>query len=160
MGTPSKPGPASSSPTEERWQSGSSGPPPTSACAPWPSTPRTTPTRSPSRRADAAVPLRGRGPAAYLDAEQIVDVAVESGLHRAAPRIRLPQRAGELCCSLCRAGADLRRAVAGTLAALGDKSVARAIARRCGVPILLGTEGATTVDEALAFFDSLGAATR
>ncbi len=42
------------------------------------------------------------------------------------------------------------------LATLGDKAVARAIASRCGVPILRGTEGATTLGEALAFFDSLG----
>ena len=39
------------------------------------STRRTTPTRCMSRAADEAIALRGRGPAAYLDAEQILDVA-------------------------------------------------------------------------------------
>ena len=31
------------------------------------------------RRADESVALRGRGPAAYLDGEQIIDVAVATG---------------------------------------------------------------------------------
>ncbi len=64
----------------------------------------------PARRADVSVPLRGRGPAAYLDAEQILDAAMRDGVHRSAPRLRVPERAGELRRRVCRSGPDLRRA--------------------------------------------------
>ncbi|MGH7820858.1 MAG: biotin carboxylase N-terminal domain-containing protein, partial [Candidatus Binatia bacterium] len=37
------------------------------------------------RRADDARPLRGRGPAAYLDVEQILAVAMESGCDAVHP---------------------------------------------------------------------------
>ncbi len=39
----------------------------------------------PVRRADLAVALRGRGPAAYLDVEQILDAAVSSGCSAVHP---------------------------------------------------------------------------
>ena len=67
----------------------------------------------PVRRADAAISLRGRGPAAYLDAEQIVDVAVSAGCAAVHPGYGFLSEQAELRCPLCRAGADLRRAVAG-----------------------------------------------
>jgi len=38
----------------------------------------------------------------------------------------------------------------------GDKAPARALAERCGVPILRGTSGATTLDDARRFFTSVG----
>jgi len=43
-----------------------------------------------------------------------------------------------------------------TLELCGDKGRARALAERCGVPILPGTSGPTRLDEAREFFDSLG----
>ena len=39
----------------------------------------------PVRRADLAVALRGRGPAAYLDVEQVLDAAVSSGCSAVHP---------------------------------------------------------------------------
>ena len=44
-----------------------------------------------------------------------------------------------------------------TLALFGDKGQARSLAERCDVPILPGTAGPTSVDEAKAFLASLGA---
>jgi len=38
----------------------------------------------------------------------------------------------------------------------GDKVEAKRLARRCGVPVIEGTSGPTTLDEARAFFASLG----
>jgi acetyl-CoA carboxylase carboxyltransferase component/acetyl/propionyl-CoA carboxylase alpha subunit len=43
-----------------------------------------------------------------------------------------------------------------TLALLGDKTAARALALRCGVPVLAGTQGAVSLEEARAFFAQLG----
>ena len=39
----------------------------------------------------------------------------------------------------------------------GDKAKAKALARSCGVPVIEGTDGPTTLREAKAFFASLGA---
>jgi pyruvate carboxylase len=39
----------------------------------------------------------------------------------------------------------------------GDKVRAKALAGRCGLPAIEGTTGSTTLDEARAFFASLGA---
>ncbi len=110
----------------------------------------------PVRRADASIPLRGRGPAAYLDAEQIVDVAVSAGCTAVHPGYGFLSEQASFAARCAEQGLIFVGPSPAALAALGDKSVAREIAWRCGVPILLGTEGATTVDEALAFFDSLG----
>jgi pyruvate carboxylase len=42
----------------------------------------------------------------------------------------------------------------------GDKAKPRRWPRACGVPVIEGTTGPTTLDEAKAFFASLGAAWR
>ena len=42
------------------------------------------------------------------------------------------------------------------LALFGDKAAARALGERLGVPVLRGTPGGITVDEAAAFMDSVG----
>ncbi len=39
----------------------------------------------------------------------------------------------------------------------GDKAKAKALAKKCGVPIIAGTSGATSLEETKAFFASLGA---
>ena len=44
-----------------------------------------------------------------------------------------------------------------TLELLGDKSEARALAERCGVPVLPGTRGAATLEDARRFFRALAA---
>src|SRR5207245_4876720 len=43
-----------------------------------------------------------------------------------------------------------------TLALLGDKVAARALAERCGVPVLRGTSGPAGLEEARAFLAALG----
>ena len=44
-----------------------------------------------------------------------------------------------------------------TLELFGDKGRARALAQQCGVPVLPGTDGPTTLEQARAFFEGLGA---
>src|SRR6185312_7583115 len=39
----------------------------------------------------------------------------------------------------------------------GDKAQAKELAKRCGVPIIDGTSGPTSLEEARAFLESLGA---
>ncbi len=108
------------------------------------------------RRADRAVPLRGTGPAAYLDAEQLVAVAVEQGCDAVHPGYGFLAEQAAFA-ERCRdAGLVFVGPEPETLAVLGDKVAARAVAGRCGLAVLAGTEGPTTPDEAHAFLASLG----
>jgi acetyl/propionyl-CoA carboxylase alpha subunit/acetyl-CoA carboxylase carboxyltransferase component len=109
------------------------------------------------RHVDTARPLRGEGPAAYLDAEQLVAVARDTGCDAVHPgygflseRADFAQRCGE-------AGLVFVGPRPETLALLGDKAAARALAVRCGVPVLRGTPGGIGPDQARAFLATLGA---
>ncbi|HEV2365129.1 MAG TPA: carboxyl transferase domain-containing protein [Caulobacteraceae bacterium] len=108
------------------------------------------------RRADDARPLKGAGAAAYLDAAQIIDVARESGCDAVHPGYGfLAENA-----AFARACADAGLVFVGprpdTLALFGDKASALAFAAEGDVPILAGTRGATSLEEAHAFFDGQG----
>ncbi|HEY2386385.1 MAG TPA: carboxyl transferase domain-containing protein [Candidatus Binatia bacterium] len=104
------------------------------------------------RRADVSIPLRGSGPAAYLDAAQIVAAArdarcdaVHPGYGFLAERPSFAQRCIE-------AGLTFVGPTPELLELLGDKARARTVAERCGVPTLPGTPGAASLTEAAGFF--------
>ncbi len=108
------------------------------------------------RHVDVARPLRGRGPRAYLDVEQLLAVARETGCDAVHPgygflseRADFARRSGE-------AGLTFVGPRPETLALLGDKVAARALAERCGVPVLRGTSGPVGLEEARAFLATLG----
>ncbi|HMK11563.1 MAG TPA: carboxyl transferase domain-containing protein [Acidimicrobiales bacterium] len=113
-------------------------------------------TSMPVRRADLAVQLRGRGPAAYLDAEQILDAAIATGCTAVHPGYGFLSEQAAFAAECTERGLLFVGPTATTLAALGDKADARMVAERCGVPVLRGTDGATSLEEAAAFFESLG----
>ena len=109
-----------------------------------------------TRKADDARKLRGIGAKAYLDAEQIIAVAKESGCDAIHPGYGfLSENA-----SFARRCADEAITFVGPrpeiLELFGDKMQSRALAERCGVPLLRGTTAATSVEEAAEFFASLG----
>jgi acetyl/propionyl-CoA carboxylase alpha subunit/acetyl-CoA carboxylase carboxyltransferase component len=109
-----------------------------------------------TRKADQARRLDGVGAAAYLDGEQIVALAKEAGCDAIHPGYGfLSENAGfaRRCAS---EGITFVGPRAEMLALFGDKVQARALAERCGVPILRGTSGRTSLDEARQFFSSLG----
>jgi acetyl/propionyl-CoA carboxylase alpha subunit len=108
------------------------------------------------RKADEARPLSGIGPTAYLDIDQILGVAREAGCDAIHPGYGfLSENAG-----FARRCAEERITFVGprpdVLELFGNKAQARALAARCGVPLLEGTNDATSADEARAFFSSLG----
>ena len=108
------------------------------------------------RRADRAVSLRGSGAAAYLDAAQLVAVAAEQGCDAVHPGYGfLAEQAAfaERCRDdgLVFVGPEPE-----TLAVLGDKVAARALAARCGLAVLPGTEGPTTPEVELDFLCTIG----
>ena len=108
------------------------------------------------RRAAESIPLEGRGAAAYLDLDQIVRLAVEHGADAVHPGYGfLAERAA--FARACRAaGVVFVGPSPEVLDLCGDKAAARRLAERCGVPVLAGTGGPTSLEEAEAFMAGLG----
>jgi len=108
------------------------------------------------RLADETHTLSGAGPAAYLDAEALVAAAHETGCDALHPGYGLLSESPELAQACEDAGITWVGPRPETLRALGDKTAARALAERCGVPVLAGTRGPTRLEEAQAFLASFG----
>jgi acetyl/propionyl-CoA carboxylase alpha subunit len=107
------------------------------------------------RKADDAVALGRAGAAAYLDIERIVAVAKEAGCDAIHPgygflseNAGLARRAAEASITFVGPSSD-------ALQLFGDKIAARKLAVQIGVPVIEGTIGPTSLDEALAFFETL-----
>ncbi|MDP6606117.1 MAG: biotin carboxylase N-terminal domain-containing protein, partial [Dehalococcoidia bacterium] len=109
-----------------------------------------------TRKADEARQLDGGGAMAYLDGEQIVRVAWEAGCDAIHPGYGFLSENAAFA-RLC-ADADIAfiGPSAGALELFGDKGRARDLAKQLGVPVLAGTSGPTTLEEAQQFFASLG----
>ena len=108
-------------------------------------------------KADEARPLQGSGAAAYLDVEQILAVAREAACDAIHPGYGFLAENAGFARRCAEEGIRFVGPRAELLELLGDKGRARALAERCGVPILPGTSRPTTVAEAREFLASLGA---
>ena len=108
------------------------------------------------RKADQAVGLKGSGPAAYLDIAQVVAVAGAEGCDAVHPGYGFLSENAAFARACAEAGLTFVGPTPETLALFGDKGRARALAEECGVPVLPGTAGSTSVEEAQAFFAALG----
>jgi acetyl/propionyl-CoA carboxylase alpha subunit len=106
-------------------------------------------------RADEARALRGRGPAAYLDVEQLVELAKQSGCEAVHPGYGFLSESAAFAWRCEEAGLLFVGPRPETLALLGDKTRARALAEQCGVAVMQGTDGATSLEQAHAFFAGL-----
>jgi acetyl/propionyl-CoA carboxylase alpha subunit/acetyl-CoA carboxylase carboxyltransferase component len=109
-----------------------------------------------TRRADEAHPLRGVGAAAYLDIEQMLAVATERGCDAVHPGYGFLSENAAFARRAAAAGIAFVGPRAETLQIFGDKTQARALAQRCGVPVLPGSQ-VVTLDQAKEFLASLGA---
>ncbi len=107
------------------------------------------------RHADTAVSLEGRGAAAYLDIAQLLEIAGRTGCDAVHPGYGFLSENPAFARALADAGIAFVGPTAELLELFGDKLKARALAREAGVPIAAGTTGATTPEEARAFFASL-----
>src|SRR5205814_2345818 len=108
------------------------------------------------RHVDTARPLRGRGPRAYLDVEQLLAVALETGCDAVHPGYGFLSEQASFARRCAEAGVTFVGPRPETLALLGAKVAARALAERCGVPVLRGTSGPASLAEARAFLAALG----
>ncbi|MBF5057208.1 pyruvate propionyl-CoA carboxylase [Alcanivorax sp. 521-1] len=109
-----------------------------------------------TRVADQAVALEGRGAAAYLDAEQLVRVAVETGCDAVHPGYGFLSESRDFAERCQQAGLTFVGPTPEVLALLGDKARARVLAEECQVPVVPGTGADTTLEQAQAFRDGLG----
>jgi acetyl/propionyl-CoA carboxylase alpha subunit len=108
-----------------------------------------------TRRTDEARPLKGQGVAPYLDIAQIIAVARESDCEAIHPGYGFLSENATFARCCAEAGLKFVGPRPEVLELLGDKVQARAMAERCGVPVLPGTSTAG-VDELKAFYAALG----
>ena len=108
------------------------------------------------RRADRSVVLKGQGPAAYLDAAQMLAHAAESGCDAIHPGYGFLSENAGFARACAKAGIVFVGPTPAQLDALGDKSAARALALRCDVPVLAGTASSVTLEQARDFMAALG----
>jgi acetyl/propionyl-CoA carboxylase alpha subunit/acetyl-CoA carboxylase carboxyltransferase component len=109
------------------------------------------------RRADESHEIPGRGARAYLDIEAVIAAAKATGCDALHPgygflseNVGLARRCAEEAITFVGPSPD-------ALELFGDKAKAKALAKSSGVPIIEGTEGPTTLEEARAFLASHGA---
>ena len=102
--------------------------------------------------ADEAVALPGRGPSGYLDIEAIIDIAKQQQCDAVHPGYGFLSENAAFATAVETAGLTFVGPTPDTLALLGDKARARALAQDCGIPLLNGSDGAVSLEEAHAFF--------
>src|SRR5271167_3182907 len=109
-----------------------------------------------TRKADEARRLNGAGAAAYLDGEQIIALTRDAGCDAIHPGYGFLSENAAFARRCASAGITFVGPRAEMLELFGDKVQARALAERCGIPILRGTRRETSLEEAQAFFEGLG----
>ncbi|HSG91903.1 MAG TPA: carboxyl transferase domain-containing protein [Pseudomonadales bacterium] len=108
------------------------------------------------RKADAVYALPGKGARAYLDIDAIIAAAKATGAEAIHPGYGFLSENAAFARACEAAGIVFVGPTPEMLELFGDKVRARALATECGVPLLVGTQGATTLEEARAFMSSIG----
>jgi acetyl/propionyl-CoA carboxylase alpha subunit len=108
------------------------------------------------RAADEAHEIPGRGARAYLDIDGVLAAAMSAGCDALHPGYGFLSENAALARRCAEAGVVFVGPSPGALDLFGDKVAAKALARRCGVPVIDGTTGPTTLSDAKAFLASLG----
>ena len=109
-----------------------------------------------TRKADQAVALAGRGPAAYLDMDQLIAIAREQGCAAIHPGYGFLAENTEFARRCQDAGLTFVGPTPETLQLFGDKAAARALAERCAVPLVPGINQAVTPEQAADFLAEHG----
>jgi acetyl/propionyl-CoA carboxylase alpha subunit len=101
--------------------------------------------------ADASMALGATGPAAYLDGEHLIALAREHGCDAIHPGYGFLSENAAFARACAEAGVHFIGPTPEQLDLFGDKSRARALAQRCRVPLMPGSDGAVTLEQAQAF---------
>jgi len=108
------------------------------------------------RIADESVEIPGRGARAYLDIEGVIGAAKAAGCDALHPGYGFLSENADLARRCAEEGITFVGPSPSALQLFGDKVAAKQLAKRCGVPIIAGTTGPSTLDDVKAFFTSLG----
>jgi acetyl/propionyl-CoA carboxylase alpha subunit len=108
-----------------------------------------------TRIADQAVVLPGLGAAAYLDIAAVVAAAVEAKCDAVHPGYGFLAENGDFAAAVEAAGLTFVGPTPEQLRLFGDKARARAAAVVAGVPVLAGTAGGISIDDARSFIAEL-----
>jgi acetyl/propionyl-CoA carboxylase alpha subunit/acetyl-CoA carboxylase carboxyltransferase component len=108
------------------------------------------------RRATTAVALGAAGAAAYLDGARIVEIAREAGCSAVHPGYGFLSENAGFARACGEAGLIFVGPTPEVLERFGDKAAARRFAADCQVPILPGTQHATSLGEAHEALRALG----
>ncbi|HMI00169.1 MAG TPA: biotin carboxylase N-terminal domain-containing protein, partial [Bradyrhizobium sp.] len=108
------------------------------------------------RAADESCEIPGRGAQAYLDIEAVMAAARATACDALHPGYGFLSENALLARRCAEEGIVFVGPSPEALDLFGDKIEAKRLARRCGVPVIEGTSGPTTLDEARVFFASLG----
>ena len=108
------------------------------------------------KAAEEAVSLTGIGPAAYLDGPQVLRLALEAGCDAIHPGYGFLSENAAFSRLCNNAGVVFVGPAPETLVLFGDKVQARALAKRIGAPVLSGSVGAVTLEQAESFLTGLG----
>ncbi|MCW5702537.1 MAG: carbamoyl-phosphate synthase large subunit [Bradyrhizobium sp.] len=109
------------------------------------------------RTADESYEIPGRGARAYLDVEAVIAAAKATGCDALHPGYGFLSENVALARRCAEEGIAFVGPSPAALELFGDKAKAKALAKSCGVPVIDGTEGATTLEEASAFLAAHGA---
>ena len=109
-----------------------------------------------TKKADEAYALPGRGVAAYLDQEALISIALQSGCNAIHPGYGFLSENAAFARRCEEEEIVFIGPTPETLDLFGNKSVARKHASDLGIPILAGTDYATSVKQARSFLKSLG----
>jgi acetyl/propionyl-CoA carboxylase alpha subunit len=109
-----------------------------------------------TRKADEARALRGTGVGAYLDIEQLIALAKICRCDAIHPGYGFLSESPEFARRCLEAGIIFVGPSPEILELAGDKLRARALATRCGVPVLPATANPASIEQAREFFAALG----
>ena len=104
---------------------------------------------------EESIALEGQGTKPYLDIEGIVEVAINADCDAIHPGYGFLSETPSFASAIDTAGKTFVGPTVDLLRLLGDKSQARQIAMNHDVPVVQGTNRATSVTEARTFFESL-----
>jgi pyruvate carboxylase len=109
------------------------------------------------RATDESFEIPGRGARAYLDIEGVIAAAKATSCDALHPGYGFLSENSLLARRCADEGIVFVGPSPEALDLFGDKVEAKRLAKRCGLPVIEGTTGPTTLDETKAFFASLGA---
>lgn len=108
-----------------------------------------------TKKSDKSYPLQGSGAAAYLDIVQILEIAKKAGCNYLHPGYGFLSENHHFAKACAAAGIIFVGPSSKTLKLFGNKIKARTLAQKLNLPLIPGTNEATSLKEAQAFFQSL-----